>query len=202
MGPERAAFGLRRHASGCAPRNCGLMKLLSRWAGSTRAARADLVFRARRTWRSIRRSSSGAHAVVVGQKAVTPYRGRRAAIPVGVSTSAVACQPYACRGTAPGCWRCEQRRRGGSSWVVGREPRSTAPSITSTPGDSIRSGSTTLAPDRMIIEELRQRGRRQAPRRRHRVPPARWTRHRSLPAAAAGPARDAPGRAAGLGLTP
>ena len=37
--PARSARGRRRHSSGCAPRYSGLMKLLSRCAGSTRDAR-------------------------------------------------------------------------------------------------------------------------------------------------------------------
>ena len=78
--PASAVRGLRRHASGCAPRNAALMKLLSRCAGNTRAAPAAGVWRARRTSPSMRPSASGAHATVVGQNAVTPYRGSLAAI--------------------------------------------------------------------------------------------------------------------------
>ena len=63
----RRAAGTRRHSSGCAPLNSGLMKLLSRCAGRTRAppdaraCRAALADRA-----SVRRNASGAHAIVVG----------------------------------------------------------------------------------------------------------------------------------------
>src|SRR5687767_15470877 len=46
--------GLRRHATGCAPRNAALMKLLSRCAGKTRAAPAAGISRARRTSPSMR----------------------------------------------------------------------------------------------------------------------------------------------------
>jgi hypothetical protein len=48
------------------------MKLLSRWAGSTRAAPAGGERRAERTPASTVRKSPGEHATVVGQNAVTP----------------------------------------------------------------------------------------------------------------------------------
>ena len=74
-GPRRG--GRRRQSSGWAPRNSGLMKLLSRWAGRTRACgRAEA--RARRML-SIRRSSTaGAQATEVGQNAVTPIADQAA----------------------------------------------------------------------------------------------------------------------------
>ena len=69
-GPERSPT--RKQSEGCAPQYSELMKLLSRCAGSTRAARGDGDVRARRTWSSTPRSGPGAHATVVGQNAVTP----------------------------------------------------------------------------------------------------------------------------------
>ena len=65
--------------AGCAPRYSGLMKLLSRCAGSTRAPAVELARRAA-TARNTCRSASGAHATVVGQNAVTPRFARRSAI--------------------------------------------------------------------------------------------------------------------------
>ena len=47
--PASARRGFRRHASGCAPLYSGLMKLLSRCAGNTRAESGSGVSRARRT---------------------------------------------------------------------------------------------------------------------------------------------------------
>src|SRR2546429_279883 len=69
---SNAERGLRKHSRGCAPRNSGLMKLLSRCAGRTRAERAWGASRASRTWSRTVRSASGAQATVVGQNAVTP----------------------------------------------------------------------------------------------------------------------------------
>ena len=56
------------------------MKLLSRCAGSTRDAPAGRASRAARTAASIVAKVSGAQAIDVGQNAVTPNRGSRAAI--------------------------------------------------------------------------------------------------------------------------
>ena len=66
-----APSGLRRQPTGCAPRYSGLMKLLSRWAGSTRAPASRLtpLEAAATLLASTSRSASGAHATVVGQNA-------------------------------------------------------------------------------------------------------------------------------------
>ena len=87
VGDQRAPSGRRAPRAGCgdmppgwAPRYSGLRKLLSRWAGSTRAACGDGIALTSRTCSSIVRSAAGVQAVVVGQNAVTPYRGIRAAI--------------------------------------------------------------------------------------------------------------------------
>ena len=61
---------------GCAPLNSGLMKLLSRCAGSTRADPGARVARAAVTPASNADNFSGVHAIDVGQNAVTPYFGR------------------------------------------------------------------------------------------------------------------------------
>jgi hypothetical protein len=64
--------GLRRQCAGCAPFHAGLMKLLSRWAGSTRAEPGTETTRAAATARRNVCRSAGAHATDVGQNAVTP----------------------------------------------------------------------------------------------------------------------------------
>ena len=157
-GPESAdrdALNCRRQSRGCAPRQSGLMKLLSRCAGSTRAdpgggaARTDAISSSS-VW-----SAGGAQATVVGQKAVTPYFGSRAATaataPAPSSTSTPS-TPCTCTSMKPGT-RVRPRQiemRGAASIastargsMAAMTPR--AGSMTSVPGATTRSGSTRIA---------------------------------------------------------
>ena len=135
------------------------MKLLSRCAGSTRAP-AVAVVRASRTSASMRRSASGAHAIEVGQNAVTPNRGRRAAraaIAPPPSSVSMPSTPCTCTSMKPGTTRCRGNRGGSRRNRRTARPATTSamrsPSITTVRGARTRSGRTTLAPDRKIVRE-------------------------------------------------
>ena len=65
--------------AGCAPFHSGLMKLLSRCAGSTRRERPVAPAAPAPRRRATSRSAAGAHATDVGQNAVTPKLGSRGA---------------------------------------------------------------------------------------------------------------------------
>ena len=134
---------------GCAPPYSGLMKLLSRWAGSTRALRAAGVVRAQRTCSSAsaarrsardgRRTERGDAVARQARAMETPRRRRRGCRhrrPVDVHVDEprndvvmVQCSPWWGRKTA-------------SDRISAMRPSS----MTSVPGESTRSGSTSSAP--------------------------------------------------------
>ena len=153
--------GLRRHPRGCAPRYSGLMKLLSRCAGSTRgrpgrarlprqahllAAHAGSVVRRARDRRraerrdAVPRQPRGNRRDRAAARRACRRRRRRAR---ARRRSPGRCSGRGRRTAAPG----DARRR----TPPARTSTMRSPSMTSVPGDRIRSGSTSSAPDSTII---------------------------------------------------
>ncbi len=164
--PAKQAAEVRRQAAGWAPRQAGAMKLLSRWAGRTRAE-PGAGSPAQSVPTSASRTSSGAggQATLVGQKAVTPYRGSRAAMAAtvpGPSSVSSPSRPCTCTSIRPGTIQepsasatCSCTASGG----IGRSRMSTIrpPSMTIEPASVSRSGSTRRAPERISMGGGRDR---------------------------------------------